>query len=98
VAAGCAEVTFAKGARVIVEGPVRFTVDSPTEMSLATGKLAATVAGGGFIVRTPAATVTDLGTEFGVDATADGATHVEVFTGRVEAALRAAADGTEGSM
>jgi hypothetical protein len=44
-----------------------------------------------FVVRTPTAVVTDLGTEFGVEVDASGATQSHVFRGKVE--LRAAGDG-----
>ena len=46
-----------------------------------------------FIVRTPTAVVTDLGTEFGVEVRKDGATTSHVFLGRV--ALAAAGAGGE---
>ena len=37
-----------------------------------------------FVVRTPTATVTDLGTEFGVEVTQDGATESRVFAGAIK--------------
>ena len=36
-----------------------------------------------FCIRTPTATVTDLGTEFGVEVTKDQRAHVNVFQGKV---------------
>jgi len=86
--AGVAQFAFASGAKVIVEGPAQFTLDSPVAMTLSSGKLAATLLGGGFTVHTPTATVKDLGTEFGIATTATGTTQVEVFQGRVEARTR----------
>lgn len=84
LASGCIELTFPAGARVVVEGPARCMVDSSTAMSLSSGRLAASVPGGGFMVNTPAGVVTDLGTEFALDVKADGSTDVDVFQGRVQ--------------
>ncbi len=92
---GFAELAFDGGARVIFEAPSEFTVDSSTEMSLAHGRVTATAAGParGFVVRTAAADVTDLGTQFGVASdAAGGGTQVHVFAGEVRATPRAAAD------
>ena len=47
-----------------------------------------------FVVRTPTAVVTDLGTEFGVEVDKSGATRSLVFRGRVE--LRVAEEGAAG--
>jgi hypothetical protein len=84
---GLVELGFAGGARVTIEGPARFTADDAGRLSLAAGRLAAVVppAAVGFAVRTPAATVVDLGTEFGVGVNPDGTAEVAVFTGRVRA-------------
>jgi hypothetical protein len=86
LAAGCAEVDFAGGARIVVEGPAVFTVNSGSAMSLSSGPVDVTALGGGFVVTTPTASITDLGTEFGVAAKSDGTTDVEVFQGSVQAA------------
>lgn len=83
---GLAQLHFVGGADVIVEGPAAFTVGSAGELALRSGKVVATVPGGGFVVRTPEAAITDLGTEFGVNVERDGATGVHVFKGRVQAA------------
>ena len=80
---GYAELTFSAGAKVLVESPATFTIDSGTAVSLASGKLSATVIGGGFVVKTPVAQVTDLGTEFGVNVQDASKTEVEVFKGKV---------------
>jgi hypothetical protein len=84
---GYAEIAFVTGANVVVQAPADFTLESRSSMTLSTGKLAATVIGGGFVVKTPSAAVTDLGTQFGVAIAADRSTRVEVFKGAVEAAL-----------
>ena len=39
-----------------------------------------------FVIRTPTATVTDLGTEFGVDVSREGVTETHVFVGSVKVA------------
>ena len=39
-----------------------------------------------FVIRTPTATVTDLGTEFGVEVNKEGATDTHVFIGEVQIA------------
>jgi hypothetical protein len=96
--AGYARMTFSGGVVVVVEGPARFSAHSSAEMNLKAGKLSAVVPGGanGFAVRTPAATVVDLGTEFGVGASEAG-TDVQVYRGKVSlapvASVGAAASG-----
>ena len=82
------EITYDTGAKVILQGPVTYEVESAAGGYLSLGKLTARVekkAEGGspipnpqslipnplFAVRTPTATVTDLGTEFGVEVQRD---------------------------
>jgi ferric-dicitrate binding protein FerR (iron transport regulator) len=81
--AGIVKIAFDNGNQVIIEGPARFTV-TEAGVTLDKGALTAVVtpAGRGFRVATPKARVTDLGTEFGVLASAD-ATRVAVFNGTV---------------
>ena len=79
---GSVEMTLAGGAQVILEAPAQLSLDSASSLSLHSGKLTATAHGGGFVVRTPTAVVTDLGTEFGVAAGKSGAI-VSVFQGSV---------------
>lgn len=103
--AGLMEITYETGAKVILQGPVVYEVESHAGGYLSIGKLTARVdkrAEGGrrkaedsdsqspipnalFFVRTPAATVTDLGTEFGVEVSEEGQTQVHVLQGIVEA-------------
>jgi ferric-dicitrate binding protein FerR (iron transport regulator) len=80
---GYAEVTFSGGAIVVLQAPTTFSIESGTVMKLSSGKIAATVDGGGFVVDTPSAKVTDLGTEFGVNVGETGGTEVDVFKGKV---------------
>jgi hypothetical protein len=110
---GLLEITYDSGARVILQGPVTYTVESSAGGFLSVGKLTAKVDKGSeirdkstdiphpssliphplFVVRTPTATVTDLGTEFGVDVTQSGETTSHVFRGSVRV-QRLSADGT----
>jgi hypothetical protein len=84
---GLAEVRFASGAVMIVQGPARFRIRSNNAVDLDAGRLTAVVPAGahGFAVHTPSATAVDLGTEFGVVVSDDRSTRIEVFRGKVEA-------------
>jgi hypothetical protein len=114
LSSGLLEITYDTGARVILQGPVTYTIESPAAGYLSVGKLTARLekAEGGnqtseirnppspfhlppstFVIRTPTAVVTDLGTEFGVDVTRSGETTSHVFRGSVRV-QRIAADGT----
>ncbi len=104
---GLMEITYRSGAKVILQGPCTYEVESVAGGYLSLGKLTARVesksrlpsgalptdrstpksrpAGGTyFAVRTPTATVTDLGTEFGVEVSQKGETQSHVYRGRVE--------------
>ncbi|HYG34046.1 MAG TPA: LamG-like jellyroll fold domain-containing protein, partial [Clostridia bacterium] len=72
-------------ARVVIEGPTELQLISPTEAVCPTGRLLAEVPppARGFRLRTAQLNVVDLGTSFGVDATA-AQTEVHVFKGKVE--------------
>ena len=101
LAAGLMEITYETGAKVILQGPCSYSVDSVRGGFLSLGRLTARVEKEAasdqrpptrnplFAVRTPTATVTDLGTEFGVEVSAEGRTDARVFEGSV----RVAADG-----
>jgi hypothetical protein len=82
---GLAQIVFYSGARVVIEGPAELQLVSPTEAACLTGRLLAEVPPGarGFRLQTGQLTVVDLGTTFGIDATA-ARTEVHVFTGQVE--------------
>lgn len=120
--AGLLEMTYDTGAKVILEGPCSYRVDSRHGGYLALGKLTAAVekqeAGEPpsdsergassrlsnrptsasppslFAVRTPSAIVTDMGTEFGLEVDASGASRADVFRGKIE--LRIAEDEDRG--
>jgi hypothetical protein len=95
---GLLEITYNTGAKVILQGPVNYLVESNggfLSIGKLTGKLEkkdkVSVHPSSFIlhpfsIRTPTATVTDLGTEFGVDVRRDGATETHVFVGAVRVA------------
>jgi hypothetical protein len=104
------EITYDTGAKVILQGPVTYEVESKAGGYLSLGKLTARVeqeargqSSGSenqkskirnqklFVVRTPTAVVTDLGTEFGMDVDRKGRTRSHVFRGRVRV-QRLAAD------
>ena len=83
---GYARIRLKKGAEVIVQAPSTFDLRTTNRMFLESGWITATVppAATGFVVRTPASSVVDFGTEFGLLAGAGGNTEVHVFDGRIE--------------
>ena len=85
---GLVEIELTKGARVVLEAPISFTLNHTNAMTLTHGRLVATVppAAVGFTVKTPSAQIIDYGTEFGVDVMANGVTQAHVFTGEITAA------------
>jgi NPCBM/NEW2 domain/FecR protein len=87
---GCAEITFTRGGRAVLEGPAKLVLESDSQVFLAYGKLAATIPGGGFAVKSPSGLLRDLGTQFGVGVDRDGNTQVQVFEGHVAAELNSA--------
>jgi hypothetical protein len=103
LASGYLEITYQSGAKVILQGPVKYVVESNAGGFLSLGKLTARVERRAsnvesrsqhltldsrlFSVRTPTAIVTDFGTEFGVEVDKSGATKSHVFQGKVELRL-----------
>jgi hypothetical protein len=103
LASGLMEITYDTGAKVVLQGPVTYEVESPAGGYLSVGRLTARlekksevrgqraepadqkseIASRKFVVRTPTALVTDLGTEFGVEVSRDGVTEAHIFSGRV---------------
>jgi hypothetical protein len=84
---GLMEIAYDTGAKVILEGPVTYGVESMNGGFLLLGKLTGRVeveAAKGFSVRTPTAIVTDLGTEFGVQVDGSGETVLHGFRGAIE--------------
>jgi hypothetical protein len=91
---GYARIRLKKGAEVIVQAPSVFDLRSTNRMFLESGWITATVppAAAGFAIRTPASSVVDFGTEFGLLAGDAGNTEVHVFDGRIEFAHAGSAD------
>jgi hypothetical protein len=85
LASGVAEIMFRSGVRVTLEGPAVLSAISTGGGALESGNLAAEVPPDavGFAVRTPSATVIDLGTSFGVTVEPARVTEVHVIEGRV---------------
>jgi FecR protein len=82
---GVVELTFSTGAKVAIEGPAQFKVNGVNGLELLAGKISAEVSGKshGFSVKSPTASVVDLGTRFGEIVNAEHATEVDVFQGKV---------------
>lgn len=82
---GVAEIEFASGTKVLLQGPSHFVLNSPLNCQLRQGKLAARVPKQaiGFTVNTPTTQVVDLGTEFEVVTSESGETKVSVLSGQV---------------
>jgi hypothetical protein len=83
---GFVELTFESDAVALLQGPVRFRVDSAGSATLMSGKVTAHVvpSAAGFTVRTKNADIVDLGTQFGVFFDDRSATHAYVQEGRVD--------------
>jgi hypothetical protein len=94
--AGDLELALSGGAGVVVEAPASLTIESATAISLQSGKISVTAAGRahGFVVKTRQATLTDLGTEFGVFVDPSGVTRVDVFSGKVQVDAAGQGDST----
>lgn len=83
---GVLEITYSAGAKVLLQGPVTYQVNSVNSGYLPVGKLTGKVATSdakGFTVQTPTATVIDVGTEFGVEVAKTGETTSHVFRGAI---------------
>lgn len=87
LASGLAEVTFARGARMLVEGPAELDVRGPQHAFLHQGRAVTRLPAGsrGFILESPRGPLVDQGTEFAVNVGSSGDTEVHVLEGRVEA-------------
>jgi hypothetical protein len=87
---GLLQLTFATGAKVVVEGPADFVATTATEATLTEGKIAAAVPkfARGYTILTPTAEIVDLGTEFGVNVDGQGTSEIHVFDGDVVARPR----------
>lgn len=83
---GVSRLEFSNGAVVAIEAPAALLVRSPDEVVLDHGRLNAWCpeTAHGFRVVTTSATLTDLGTSFGVSAGKDGTADFVVLDGKVE--------------
>ncbi len=92
---GVVELTFLSKAKVAVEGPARIALSGNNTMELRAGKLSAFVPirAHGFSVKTPYATVVDLGTRFGVNVTGNQS-KLDVFEGKVQLTSAAGKNST----
>ena len=81
---GLMEAAYPSGVEFLIESPATFELSGTNAVRLSQGKLSAQVPNNavGFTVHTPAASVVDLGTEFGVSAGKAGS-EVYVFKGEV---------------
>jgi hypothetical protein len=86
LADGLAIVRFDGGAAAAFSGGTELEIESRVAARLARGRVTVRAAGdaSGFAVRTPAAEMVDLGTEFAVVVEPDGATELHVLEGEVE--------------
>lgn len=89
LAQGMVELRFARGSRVLVEGPADFEVRGRSSGFLHQGRAVADVPeqDHGFIIDSPRGRVVDLGTAFGVSVDDSGSTEVHVIEGRVRAGV-----------
>jgi hypothetical protein len=108
LASGLMEIAYDSGAKVILQGPCTYEVESRAGGFLSVGKLTANVEKKThqsnpqsltpnpslptthyplFTIKTPTATVMDLGTEFGVEVDKRGTTTSHVFRGSVQLAV-----------
>ncbi len=82
---GFAKLTFKQGAEIILQAPCALNLRSKNDMILLHGMVTAQVPAQayGFTIKTPQSTVTDFGTEFGVQVQDSDTSEVHVFDGQV---------------
>ena len=86
---GIAQLRMASGAKLLVQGPCRFTLNDTNKIHLTSGAITASIPkrARGFEVETQDCKVVDYGTEFGIRAQArdqaGAQTEIHVFSGRV---------------
>jgi ferric-dicitrate binding protein FerR (iron transport regulator) len=84
---GAAQLEFADGARVILEGPAEFVIIGGNQARCQAGRMSVQIpaTARGFQVTSPLVSVVDLGTEFGLFVPEARPTEVHVFDGKVKA-------------
>lgn len=87
IKSGFLELTYQSGVRLVLQGPVDYTLEDAERGRLELGSLGAEVPpdATGFTVVTPSAEVKDIGTRFAVALLDTGRTEFEVFEGEVQA-------------
>ena len=87
IKSGFLELTYQSGVRLVLQGPVDYTLEDAERGRLELGSLGAEVPpdATGFTVVTPSAEVKDIGTRFAVALLDTGGTEFEVFEGEVQA-------------
>ena len=101
LASGLMEITYDTGAKVVLQGPVTYEVESGNCGFMSVGRLtgkATTERARGLMIRTPTATVTDLGTEFGVEVSKEGNTTSHVFCGLIRLQVASVDGATEATV
>ncbi len=98
--AGRALVRFSGGAELLLQGSAGVRLESGASAACLHGTIGvrAERPSAGFILRTPVAEITDLGTEFAVTVTPAGATELEVLEGAVAWRGLARAEGSPGTL
>jgi ferric-dicitrate binding protein FerR (iron transport regulator) len=93
---GVARIRFDGGSELLLQGPAELRVDSSTAATLLQGKVVfrSDVMAAPFHLNTPAATLVDIGTEYGVSVSAAGE-EVHVFEGDVQRLPRTGAPEAE---
>lgn len=86
---GTLKLIFDSGVEALVLAPCLMEIQDRDRVSCSYGRIAAKAGenGKGFVIDTPVARVTDLGTEFGVTISESGETEVAVFEGEVDVEL-----------
>ncbi|SMP58178.1 FecR family protein [Neorhodopirellula lusitana] len=86
---GSLKLVFDSGVEALVLAPCLIEIQERDRVYCSYGRITAKAAdsGNGFIIDTPVARVTDLGTEFGVAISDSGETEVAVFEGEVDVEL-----------
>ncbi|MBN2512257.1 MAG: NPCBM/NEW2 domain-containing protein, partial [Sedimentisphaerales bacterium] len=94
---GYLRMQFDSGAEAVIEGPSVFRCNSANTLFLEQGKVFVKVAPGqeGFVVRTPSAKITDLGTQFGVYVRPGGLVEVQMIEGKALVEYDGGAAGKE---
>ncbi len=95
IESGTVRIKLPRVGYMVVEGPSKLALVSPMRLELEQGRIKLHVtepSGHGFVVATPHGEITDLGTEFGVDASREGASDLIVFDGAVDLRVPGAED------